>query len=1439
MKTVFRLCILALLIIPSACNPEEPTPAPQPSSKDKVTITSGANSTIGVNGGSVTVQFTSSGDWTAALSNDRAASWLTLSETSGTKGSASITLTATKNEDVNDRSATVRITSGSASASVTVTQKQKDAITQTPSKTQIGAEGGSFTIEVKSNINYSFEIDVDWIHKSSSKAYVTKETTFTVDRNDDTRKREGTVTVKSSLGNERITIYQEAGSPSIILSAERIALRKEGGTFTVDVNTNVDVTMTISAGAEWLREVTTRAMSTHSYTFEASPNEGTDSREGKISFKNQASGTEATVTVTQMQKDAFVVSQSLYEIGAAGGVVSIEASTNVDLDVQISESWVHRIETKSMNTVSYDFEVEPNTGNDVRECTVTFFGGEEITVFSQPSAWSIIGTMYGDTWTQDIAMKTDGVWHVARGIYFSGSDEFKFRKDKNWDVNLGALSNPGPTLPAGVKAYLTQDGGNYKMVEGTYDFYLSPEKSTVYILAAGTPFNFEGYQDSPERLSQTVTIRQDGVDGFIPGFKDQYTVSSMQQTLELRSSSSVEVVAESKCDWISIVGTKAMIDRNISLQIAENTSSSPRTGEVIVSAPSLGLSRTVTITQKGAGEMFIPDAAFYSWLLGKFDKDGNGELSEAECGEITEMEVNWRSDLAGYTEIKSVKGLEYFPNLRYLRLRWEASEGGVDIEDLDLSGNPKLVELSLEGLTKLRGITFNCPNLNYLSLNRCQALTGIDFSQFKIITGISLYDCPWLTVLDCSANTNLYSISVVSCQALTRIVTPSTKLQSFYAGDCRSLPYSSIVFPQETFDLMYLTIDTISSIPEEIDLSMCPALKQISISSVSAAWRINTIWLMTGITTPLLYGVAGNATIRYKGDNLMLPIEFASNAFRDLILQLYPNYDLNVDGQLSSYELNKAEYFVAFSDYYPLNETITTLEDIGHMKNLVHFGLIDYGEKVTAAIPESMKTLTKLETFSLDNCRIQGTLPEWIADMPNLTEFSLYHSYPVGGEIPEKLLTSETLTYLDLTGCNFTGCTIVVPRASFMDYDSKYYHPNGYFRLNQQRELVRRETQDGGDYVYDQPNILYQSDADGTGAIHPNGEAVLYHAATKGPGIDFIITGDGFSAENNTVGGTLETYLTACAEQFLHQEPYDKLAEYYNVWLVYAHSRTAGTGVQDDRCTVFGTRHTNPERESTVIGNHSAVSSFVSNAIGRECNNAVIAVIMNSSVYGGTCYWSWSPYTFGQWNFSIAYTPAAPVYFLPTFTHEALGHGIGKLADEYNADSSNPGSSPDTYPYWETVGAHANVDNVSDPSTIRWHNFLSDSRYANEGLGVFEGANYANYGWYRPSYNSIMNHQMDEGGDRFNAPSREAIYQWTMFRVGGQDLWSAYGNWASYVAGSYNYEEFVTLDKKPSPSPSGKSVRKARRVPGKIVLHDGRVIDRKLPPHTPPVIVKQ
>ncbi|MBP5488551.1 MAG: hypothetical protein J6X77_03165 [Bacteroidales bacterium] len=1431
-RAVFAL-IAALFVF--SCG-QEPAGGDQPQgSKDELTLSSASAATVEAAGGSVTVSFTASGDWTVTPSNDRA-TWIGISPASGTAGKATVTVTVEPNDTPDERSATLRVKCGSATASVTITQKQKDALTQTSSKTQFGAEGGNFSIEVTANVEYSFEISADWIHQSTTKALTTKTTTFTVDPNEDTRKREGTVTVKSALGSEAITVYQEAASPSIVLSSENIPMKTEGGTFTVDVNTNVDVVMAITKGGDWLSEVTTKSMSTHTYTFKAEANEGVDERIGIISFKNTANGIEATVTVTQMPKGALVISQALHEIGADGGTISIEASTNVELNVAVSQPWVRQVTTKGMNTISYDFTVDANPDTDIRECVITFTGGSSTTSqpeFTQTGNWSLIGTIGGDSWTQDIEMKTDGRLHAVFGVTIVDSDEFKFRRDKAWSVNYGATNYFVTSIAAQSRVPLAQDGGNMKIAAGTYDIYLNPDASVAYFISAGTAFTFEGYGEVSSELSQSVTIRQDGVDGFEADFKDEYKLSARAQTLDLRSRSSVEIQAESNCDWISVIETKAMSAKVVTLQIAENTSESARAGEVVISAPALGLSQTVTISQAGAGEVFIPDAAFRTWLLGQFDKNGDGALSEAECAAVTDIDLS----LTDNPQIKSVQGLEYFPKLSRLSLHDDTGEGTSAISELDLSGNTQLQSLNIARLHNIEGIYFNCPKLDDLSIVYCENFPAVDFSQFENLWHLSLSGFgEELTELDLSSSPVLASLFIYDCPALAKVKVSSLNLATLSIGMCKALPYSGIILPAEDFSLKNLTLDTIGPGPEEIDLSMCPELQNLTLTSRSNYWGISIIWLREGCNLINCAGYAKDAEIRYKGDNPFVPIVFSSTAFRDLLIQSNGYSDSNGDGEFSSYELKKIEYLFLNAEYYPLGGTITTLEDIAHLPNLKQFTMFDYGEKVSAPIPEALRTLKKLEIFDMSNCRVQGTLPEWIADMPALNELSFNNCYPLGEEIPSKIISSDRFTFLDLSGCAFSGFTIKVPAASLLDYDSKYYHPGGgYFRFTPQHEKVKRETQDGSSYVEDYPNILYQSDVDGTGPVHPDGEVVLYHAATKGPGIDLILTGDGFSEENNTVGGTLETYLTTCAETFIHTDPYDKLAEYYNVWLVYAHSRTAGTGVMTNSCTKFGTWHDNPGQTSIVSGNHTDIVAFMNSVLGKDCRNAVIGVLMNSSVYGGTCYESF--YSLNNWGHTVAYTPTHPDYggcFL-TFVHETLGHGIGKLADEYNADRSNPGSAPSTYPYWTNFGENANVDNVSDPATIRWHNFLADARYADEGLGVFEGALYANTGWYRPTENSTMNDQFAEGGERFNAPSREAIYQWTLFRTyGGGQEWA---DWPSFLAEYYDYETFVALDKAPSPSPASSQVRKARPAPKKLVRADGRVVEQKRPPLATPVFI--
>lgn len=1350
MKRVI-FAIAGFLAVFSCTTPEE-EPQPEPSRKDTITLSSPAGITLPVEGGSATITFSASGDWTAALANDRG-SWLDVSPSSGSKDEGSIMVSAGENPDTDDRSAVVRLTCGKASASVTVTQKQKDALTQTPSKTQFGAEGGSFTIEVKSNIDYSFEIAGDWIHQSSTRAMTTKTTTFIVDENDDTRKREGSVTVKSSLGSEKVTIYQDAVVPSIILSADKVSVGTEGGTFTVDVNTNVDVTMAITAGAEWLSEVRTRAMNTHSYTFQATANDSPDQREGTISFRNEANGLSATVTVTQMQKDALIIAQALYEIGANGGNVSIEAAANIELDVQISQPWVSQVITKSFGTQFYDFAVGPNTGYDVRECEITFTAKSEEPEhdFDQDSPWGVIGTIGGDAWTTDIEMSTDGTWHVAAGVTVSSSDEFKFRRGKDWGVSFGYADYNTTTVSSNVAVPLMQGGGNLKLAAGTYDMYLNPDDATAYFIPAGAPFGPGGTGSAP--LSATVTIRQDGADGFLADFKEQYELSAREQTLELKSRSSVEIQAQSQADWITVVQTRALSNRFVDLQIAENTSGDSRTGKVTVSAPALGISREVTIVQHAEGDIVISDDGFLAYLLDKFDSNSDEVLSKEECEDVSSMYIEFTE----YPGIASFSGLEYFPNL----------------------------------------MSFSTYGENTL-------LKEVDCSNNKKLSSVDISDCPSLTTLDVSKCRELWYLRATNDRSL-----------------------ANLLLPEEDFRLKTFYMWNADSMPDEIDLSMCPLLEGLSFTHSGAATK--KIWLRTGVN--LSRCELTGAEIHYKGEAVEAEAPFVDAVFKELITSFYSSYDLDMDGKLSTFELSRITSIGLCPGFKAAKGVINSLEDLALFTNLESVNIYDYGDKVSAPIPQALKSLKSLETVNFSNCRIQGTLPEWIT---RFKQISFNNSYPLGsGEpLPLEFLANAGFEYFDLRGCSFGDVHITVPNSWLVEDTEKSGDLAYAFCRCYPQRSVTITGHDGGSYTA-APVMTFRSEVDGTAGVHPDGEAVLYHAATKGPGVDIVITGDGFTAENNTVGGTLETYLTACADRIFKLAPYDRLQEYFNVWLVYAHSRNEGTS--DVRWPGKFGSYQQDITNTTCEGNSSDVVSFLSTATGRDCRRAAVAVVMNSPFYGGTCHRG--VYSLTSLKYSVGYFPADQLYggFLDTFSHEVLGHAMGRLGDEYGADSASPGFVPSSdNSNWTKYGWHANIDCQADPALIQWHAFLSDPRYASEGLGVFEGANYANSGWYRPTENSLMRLHFEDDGKAFNAPSREAIYQWTLML--SDDSGASWSTWPEFLADKYDYEEFVALDLAPSPNPAP-APKKARRAraPRRIVMHDGTVIGER-PKPTPPEI---
>lgn len=296
-----------------------------------------------------------------------------------------------------------------------------------------------------------------------------------------------------------------------------------------------------------------------------------------------------------------------------------------------------------------------------------------------------------------------------------------------------------------------------------------------------------------------------------------------------------------------------------------------------------------------------------------------------------------------------------------------------------------------------------------------------------------------------------------------------------------------------------------------------------------------------------------------------------------------------------------------------------------------------------------------------------------------------------------------------------------------------------------------------------------------------DGQVTKIHSATVGKGIDVVFVGDAFADKDQDL---FNKYVKLGKEAFFTEEPFRSTKDRFNIYRIGSVSKN-GIIAQEGGDTKFSAQF----GDGTYIsGDHDAVFRFVQDKMPSvNLKKTIVFVIVNKAKYAGTC-WMFSD------NKAVCYVPLCrdETDYAQTLRHEGCGHGFGKLADEYFYDSMGriPDDKVTELKQWKVLsyGFYENVDLTSDPNTIAWARFISDSRYSGK-VDVYEGGYTYPYGVYRPTDNSIMRY--NTGG--FNAPSREAIYKKIM-KFSEGDAWT------------YDYETFVAFD---APARSAEAVTRA------------------------------
>ena len=730
--------------------------------------------------------------------------------------------------------------------------------------------------------------------------------------------------------------------------------------------------------------------------------------------------------------------------------------------------------------------------------------------------------------------------------------------------------------------------------------------------------------------------------------------------------------------------------------------------------------------------IIFEDANFKAYLVANFDTDGDGEISKEEALAITKI-------IVGTKDIESLAGIEHMANLTELRCEgpWSIFEPEEDPE-----GKLKTLDVS--------------KNVNLTIL----------YCGFNQLTSLDVTNNPKIEQLRCAGN-NLNSLDVSKNTELIEFEAYNNRLSSIDVSNNPELEYIDLTNNQiksidvsnnPELDYIDLTNNQIKS----IDVSKNLELERITCSDN----KLTSIDVTNNQKLTTL-NISGNSIVKIDlGNNPELK-HLICNKNKISELELSNNKKLKSlivnDNNLTSLTVNCCPEIKTLK----ANNNLIKEMDISELTSLFDFYCSGNPLETLYVFDGQIDALFEKEIPSTTKIVVKGTEPgedEVFTVTPTLFDIDGYEqditmtvtaniSYSIDSQ-PEWISKKS-----DNSGV-YTFTVSANTTSSARSGEIIFKNVNNSFLTVTVKQGIQTYT--SSDYSQD-------------------GQVTKIHSATVGKGIDVVFVGDAFADKDQDL---FNKYVKLGKEAFFTEEPFRSTKDRFNIYRIGSVSKN-GIITQEGGDTKFSAQF----GEGTAIsGDNEAVFSFVQEKIPSvDLTKTIIFVIINKAKYAGTCHM----YSNNQ---AVCYVPLCRDEndYAQTLRHEGCGHGFGKLADEYFYDSMGriPDDKVSELKKWKgfAYGFYENVDLTSDPNTILWSKFISDSRYSGK-VSVYEGGYTYPYGVYRPTDNSIMRY--NTGG--FNAPSREAIYKKIM-KFSEGNAWT------------YDYETFVAFD---APARSAEAVTRA------------------------------
>jgi hypothetical protein len=166
------------------------------------------------------------------------------------------------------------------------------------------------------------------------------------------------------------TITLKGVGNTITTVQDTYTVNAAGGLLDVAVTANIDYTIQIPQDAKTWLSIQSQG---ENIRFSVAENESYDGRSADITLAGVDGTTSCKVTITQLQKDAIILSESDYELTYEQQTLQVVLQSNTDLLVTIPETdtWITHVSTRAMTERTLNFNIASNDGSQSRTGYIT------------------------------------------------------------------------------------------------------------------------------------------------------------------------------------------------------------------------------------------------------------------------------------------------------------------------------------------------------------------------------------------------------------------------------------------------------------------------------------------------------------------------------------------------------------------------------------------------------------------------------------------------------------------------------------------------------------------------------------------------------------------------------------------------------------------------------------------------------------------------------------------------------------------------------------------------------------------------------------------------------------------------------------------------------------------------------------------------------------